>query len=219
MEVIKKQLNELTKNPMNVRKHSEKQLKEYVRSLEMFGQVRPIVIDEAGVIIAGNGMYDALTMMGAETCECYVASGLTESQKKKLMLADNKVYDLGVTDMSMFDEVIRDLGGDVDIPGYDEELLKLILSDVNEATDSIKSYGVYEPENIQRYVGEQRPVQSYGKTEAELSQENKDINKLYEYEPTRSEAQRTDAVAEDAEEKAEVRKFVICSKCGEKIWL
>ena len=95
MEITTVRLTDLKKAEKNIRKHTPKQIAEYVRSLKMFGQVRPIVADENHVIIAGNGMYDALVEMGAETAECYIVTGMTENQKKKLMLADNKIYELG----------------------------------------------------------------------------------------------------------------------------
>ena len=56
------------------------------------------MVDEDGVILAGNGLYDALVTMQAEKADCYVVTGLTDVQKKKLMLADNRVYELGMTD-------------------------------------------------------------------------------------------------------------------------
>ena len=58
MKVVKKPLSELQRPERNVRMHTDKQLKEFRRSVEMFGQIRPIVVDEAGVILAGNGLYD-----------------------------------------------------------------------------------------------------------------------------------------------------------------
>ena len=57
MKVIKKPLTELRRPDRNVRMHTDKQLKEFRRSVEMFGQIRPIVVDENGVILAGNGLY------------------------------------------------------------------------------------------------------------------------------------------------------------------
>ena len=98
MKVISKPLSELHVMEKNIRRHPEKQIKEYVRSLEMFGQMKPVVIDEAGMILAGNGLFEALRSMGAETCQCYVMKGLSPAQKKKVMLADNRVYELGITD-------------------------------------------------------------------------------------------------------------------------
>ena len=66
MKIVTKKLSELHKPAKNIRRHTEKQLHEYVRSLEMFGQVKPIIVDEHGEIIAGNGLYEALLQMGRE---------------------------------------------------------------------------------------------------------------------------------------------------------
>ena len=103
MNITVKKLAELHKPAHNIRRHSDKQITEYIRSIEMFGQVKPLVVAEDGEIIAGNGLYEALLRMGRETCDCYVMVGLTDVQKKKLMMADNKVYELGFTDVDAID--------------------------------------------------------------------------------------------------------------------
>ena len=46
MQIIKMKLSELVRPKKNVRIHAEQQLKEFERSIEMFGQIRPIVVDE-----------------------------------------------------------------------------------------------------------------------------------------------------------------------------
>lgn len=66
MKITVKKLSELHKPAHNIRRHSEKQLTEYIRSIEMFGQVKPLVVAEDGEIIAGNGLYEALLRMGRE---------------------------------------------------------------------------------------------------------------------------------------------------------
>ena len=43
MKITVKKLSELHKPAHNIRRHSEKQLTEYIRSIEMFGQVKPPV--------------------------------------------------------------------------------------------------------------------------------------------------------------------------------
>jgi len=148
MKIVTRKLSELRPMEKNVRKHNDKQIGEYVKSLNMFGQLRPMVIDETGMILAGNGLYEALLRKGAETGDCFVAEGLTEKQKKKLMLADNRVYELGKTDMETFDEIIRELEGDLDVPGWDEDLLETITSSVAEADAMIESYGLFDPEEV-----------------------------------------------------------------------
>lgn len=196
MKVVTKPLSELREIAKNVRKHTDKQLKEYVRSLQMFGQIKPIVIDEYGEIIAGNGLYAALKSMGAETCECYVVTGLTATQKKKLMLADNRVYELGITDTDMFDEIIKELDGDIDVPGWDADLLEMLTSSVAEANDIVESYGVYQPEDVAT------------------------VNNRDRQDPTAA-ASPTPAASAPAGNAAapQSERYVICPKCGERICL
>lgn len=149
MQTITKKLNELQRPDKNVRLHGDRQIKEYMRSVEMFGQIRPLVIDENNVVLAGNGLLTALQQLGRETADCYVVSNLTSNQKKKLMLVDNKIFELGVNDSNVFDELLRDLDGDIDIPGYDEELLKVLMANAEEADEIINSYGTFSEEKRQ----------------------------------------------------------------------
>lgn len=71
MEIITMKLADLVKPEKNVRIHTEQQLREFQRSVKMFGQIRPIVVDENNVILAGNGLYDTLIAMGKETADVY----------------------------------------------------------------------------------------------------------------------------------------------------
>ena len=90
MQVITMKLADLVKPGKNVRIHTEQQLKEFQRSVKMFGQIRPIVVDENNTILAGNGLYDTLIAMGKETADVYQYDNLTENQKKKLMKSEAK---------------------------------------------------------------------------------------------------------------------------------
>ena len=72
--------------------------------------------------------------------------GLTDVQKKKLMMADNKVYELGFTDVDAIEELVKELDGDVDVPGWDADLLEMLNSTTDEADEVIGSYGDF-PEN------------------------------------------------------------------------
>ena len=51
MKVVKMKLADLVKPEKNVRIHTEQQIKEFRRSVEMFGQIRPIVVDEKNIIL------------------------------------------------------------------------------------------------------------------------------------------------------------------------
>ncbi|MDE6518232.1 MAG: ParB/Srx family N-terminal domain-containing protein, partial [Acetatifactor sp.] len=148
MEIITMRLADLVKPEKNVRIHTEKQLKEFQRSVEMFGQIRPIVIDENNVILAGNGLYDTLITMGKDTADVYRYDNLTENQKKKLMIADNKIFSLGIENLETLNSFLEDLQGDLDIPGYDEEILKQMVSEAEDITDKLSEYGTLDEEEI-----------------------------------------------------------------------
>lgn len=212
MEVISMKLADLIKPEKNVRIHTEQQLKEFQRSVKMFGQIRPIVIDENNVILAGNGLYDTLVAMGKETADVYRYDNLTENQKKKLMIADNKIFSLGIENLETLNSFLEDLQGDLDIPGFDEEILKQMVSEAEDITDKLSEYGTLDDEEIQSIKGNaERKEQQIQRMETEQR-----VQKQSEQEPAAPVQQ---IPAADDEETTEVRKFVICPKCGEKIWL
>ena len=215
MIVITKKLSELRHLEKNVRKHNEKQISEYMRSLKMFGQIRPMVIDDDGVILVGNGMYEAMLRLGWETGDCYVAEGLTEKQKTKLMLADNRVYELGFTDMDMFDELIKELGDDIDVPGWDEDLLQTITSSMTEATAMVESYGLYAPDEVRAYSEIPRAYQT------EPSRPNAPNAVLQRPSDSIGEREQVsdspEFVAASAPVEALSGRFIICPHCGQQI--
>lgn len=149
MTITRLPLSSLRLPEKNVRKHTDKQIGEYIRSIKMFGVIKPIVVDETGEIICGNGLYLALQQMGETECDCYVME-LTEAQKKKLMLADNRVYELGVTDFDAFQDLIRDLDGDIDVPGWDDDLLSALTASMQDVDDMVSDYGTFSPEDTSR---------------------------------------------------------------------
>lgn len=205
MKVTKMKLADLVKPEKNVRIHSEQQLKEFQRSVTMFGQIRPIVVDENNVILAGNGLYDTLLMMGEETADVYVYPGLTENQKKKLMIADNKIFSLGIDNLDTFNSFLEELQGDLDIPGFDEEILQQMVADAEEVTEKLSEYGTLDDEEI-RNIRESAARREQREQEAS-GEEPSDPPAA----PVQSET--------DGENPTEVKRFVVCPKCGEKIWL
>ena len=54
------------------------------------------------------------------------------------MLADNKIFQLGEDNDFAFEETLRELSGDIDIPGYGAEVLKNLATDL-KAIDNLTS--------------------------------------------------------------------------------
>lgn len=204
MKIVKKLLTDLQRPEKNIRLHTDKQIKEFRRSIEMFGQIRPIVIDEQNVILAGNGLYETLLQMECTEADCYVVKGLSDKQKKKLMLADNRIFNLGVDDMAAFDAFVLELKDDLDIPGFDEDMLKTLVMDTDEADALISGYGV---------IPEDRAEEIRDAREQYEAQEEAAVKEAVEV-----VRDKTDYSAPYQAEQAE-RKFLVCPKCGERIWL
>ena len=187
----------------------------------MFGQIRPIVIDEDNVILAGNGLFMALEALGRTEADCYVAAGLTEAGKKKLMLADNRIFNLGVDDLQAFEEIILELDHDFDIPGYDADLLETLVIDVGAADTLMGGYGIVSDDTKQEM---ERAGERYAKEDQSFADAAERII------PTQSEAPHSiagndspaipeETVSALADQPDLPQRFMLCPKCGEKIWL
>ena len=203
MNVVKMKLADLKRPERNVRMHTEKQLVELERSVKMFGQIRPIVVDDGLVILAGNGLYETLLRLGWEEADVLRMEGLTENQKKKLMLADNKIYGLGVDDLESFDIFLEELKDDLDIPGFDEGLLRSMVSQAGEVSEKLQEYGTLDDGEIE---------------EIKAARERKDLLMTSGVPDEDAGEDETESAAAD-EEREPVRKFVVCPHCGEKVWL
>nr|DAK02052.1 MAG TPA: ParB protein [Caudoviricetes sp.] len=215
MNSVTMKLADMIKPEKNVRIHTEQQLREFERSVKMFGQIRPIVVDEKNVILAGNGLYETLLRMGYEEALVYQYTDLTENQKKKLMIADNKIFSLGIENLDTLNSFLEDLQGDLDIPGFDSEILKQMVSDAEEVTGKLSEYGTLDEAEIQAI--KDRTEKSRKPMEPNTPAYDSNIN---ERPQNTAVATTSDAINEEQdEEAAEIKKFVICPKCGEKIWL
>lgn len=111
MGIVEIDLADLIPDPKNARKHSPKNINMIADSLAEVGVARSGVIDEDGVILAGNGTAEALAERGirkvlvvdtdGEEWVVVRRSGLSETQKRKLSIADNVSSDLASWDGEM----------------------------------------------------------------------------------------------------------------------
>jgi site-specific DNA-methyltransferase (adenine-specific) len=95
MKIETLQIKDLTPDPANARQHDEKNLKAIQGSLNQFGQRKPIVITEAGIIVAGNGTVEAAKRLGWLKIDAVRVPGdWTPEQTKAFALADNRTAEL-----------------------------------------------------------------------------------------------------------------------------
>lgn len=145
-------LSELKPLKENVRKHSDKQIDELIRSLEQFGQTRAMVIDENNNILIGNALYHALLKMNKENVQCFRKTDLNEIEKKKLVLSDNKIYSLGSDDFEGITKYVELITkeGDFNIAGFDTYSLEMMTLTDKENEEDIVTYGTVTNENLIR---------------------------------------------------------------------
>ena len=202
MNIVKIKISLLNQPERNVRIHTAKQIDEFVRSIKMFGQIRPVVVDENNTILAGNGLVEALEKAGIDEADCYKLDNLTENQKKKLMIADNKIFSLGIENLDTLNAFLEELNGDLDVPGFDEEILRSMVADAEEVTEKLSEYGTLDDDEIEAIK--------------EAGQKKEEVLPISNNSPTKQ-----NTVAAPAVEKADMQEeqYIICTKCGEKIWL
>jgi ParB-like chromosome segregation protein Spo0J len=75
----------------NSRVHTKEQIESIAQSIERWGWTNPVLIDEAGVIIAGHARVQAAAQLGIQEAPVMVARGWSEDQKKAYTIADNKL--------------------------------------------------------------------------------------------------------------------------------
>src|SRR5829696_3281784 len=66
----------------NARQHSKRQIGQIAASIEKFGLNNPVLIDEAGQIIAGHGRVAAATQLGLSKVPVVRLSHLSEVEKR-----------------------------------------------------------------------------------------------------------------------------------------
>ncbi|MGA8944199.1 MAG: ParB/Srx family N-terminal domain-containing protein [Thermoactinomyces sp.] len=151
MKIQKVPLSELKPPEKNARIHPKRQIQEMIRSVRMFGQIRPLIVDENGVILAGNGLFEALKEMGETEADLLRLTHLTESEKKKLILTDNRIYSLGIDDNEAMMEILTELKDELDIPGFDDDFLKDLLGDLEETEQQMAEYGKLNQSEITQF--------------------------------------------------------------------
>jgi ParB-like chromosome segregation protein Spo0J len=83
----------LTPNPRNARTHSKKQIRQIADSIGACGFATPVLIDENSMLLAGHGRLEAAKLLGLERIPAIRLHGLSEAQKRVLLVADNKIAD------------------------------------------------------------------------------------------------------------------------------
>ncbi|MCK6417937.1 MAG: site-specific DNA-methyltransferase [Alphaproteobacteria bacterium] len=137
LQVIYRSPEEMTPYANNARTHSEEQIAQIMASIKEFGFVNPILIDERGVIIAGHGRLSAAKRLGMSEVPVIEIGHLSETQRKALIIADNRIalnagWDEELLKLELETLKLEDF--DLDLLGFDEaELDDILFAETEEA--------------------------------------------------------------------------------------
>ena len=109
----------------NPRTHSDQQVMQIAASIAEFGFVNPILVDTDAGILAGHGRLLAAQKLKLKEVPVIVLDHLSPAQRKAYLLADNKLAELA---------------------GWDEELLRLELKDLELADFDLGVIGFSDDE-------------------------------------------------------------------------
>ena len=117
----------LTPYLRNARVHNELQIKQIAGSIQQFGFIKPIVIDESEMILAGHGAWMAAQDIGMQKIPCVRRAGLSDAQKRAYVIADNKIAENSSWDDVLITAELNNLRADdfdVGLLGFSENELK-----------------------------------------------------------------------------------------------
>ncbi len=109
-------------NPRILKDEKFTKLKDSINSAPWMLEARPIVIDEANIILGGNMRYQALKELGYKEIHCVRLVNLTEEQKQEFIIKDNVSF--GEWDWEL-------LANDWDAAKLEEWGLDVIGTDIN----------------------------------------------------------------------------------------
>ena len=110
--IVSRKVEDLIPYARNSRTHSDAQVAQIAASVREFGWTNPVLVDGENGIIAGHGRVLAARKLGMEEVPCIELAGLTDTQRRAYIIADNKTAELA---------------------GWDNELLAIEFAELADA--------------------------------------------------------------------------------------
>ena len=112
-----------------------KQIRQIAASIQQFGFTNPVLIDEAGTILAGHGRVAAAQRLGMAEVPCLRLDHMTEDQKRAYVLADNKLaLNVGWDEDLLAAELGALLSADLD---FDVGLTGFTISEIDGLLETV----------------------------------------------------------------------------------
>jgi len=115
----------------NARTHSNDQVAQIAASIAEFGFTNPILAGSDGVIVAGHGRLAAAQKLGLDLVPVVVLDHLSPTQRRALVIADNRIAENAGWDDAMLRIEIAALQGDdfdLSLTGFDADALAELMA-------------------------------------------------------------------------------------------
>ena len=133
MDTQRINITELSSDPSNARKHSQRNIEAIASSLRRFGQQKPIVVDKSNVVRAGNGTLEAARHLGWDQIDV-VFTNLESSEATAFAIADNRTAELAEWNDDVLAASLQGLDEELQAAaGYEGKELDQILSTLDTA--------------------------------------------------------------------------------------
>lgn len=128
----------------NVKTHGAEQIALLADGIQEFGWTMPVLVDEAGVLIAGHGRILAARKLGLTEVPVMIAAGWTEAQTRAYRIADNKLPEKSEWDVEALTAELTFLDGatiDSTVTGFDAAEIKVLIDaipKIKERTEDLR---------------------------------------------------------------------------------
>jgi DNA modification methylase len=134
-------IDRLKIDPDNPRSHSDRQIKQIARSLETFGPIVPVLVDQNLQVIAGHGRVQAALLIGLKEFPTILVEHLTEAQAKAFAIADNKLTDNSSWNENLLAQQLKalsevELDFDLEATGFEVAEIDLLIEGLSPASES-----------------------------------------------------------------------------------
>ena len=129
--MVRVNLDSLTIDPVNARKHDERNLSTIRGSLRRFGQQHPIIVDRDNVVVAGNGRLEAMRAEGWADC-LVVYTDLSGIDRAAFAIADNRTAELAEWDTEVLASMLDQMDAEIQAAaGFSEQEIAEIMAEID----------------------------------------------------------------------------------------
>jgi DNA modification methylase len=150
-QIVWRAISSLRPFPNNPRRHPQAQVAALMKSMRRVW-TNPILVDESCTILAGHLRLEAAKRLGMAEVPTISIIGLSDSEKRAVVIADNRLPEQAIWDFDLLRDHFReliDVDFDVELSGFSTGEIDLILDSsqgASDAADDLGGFAVDGPE-------------------------------------------------------------------------